>query len=612
MSGKTGSNRMRWIAGGALVVVAIGISVPVTLFTLPNVLPATARASLADLPLVTSPSARAVAAAIAFQTDQEPETLERVEQLADAAIRDEPLEVDAIRSLSFVRAYQGRPQEAMRLLRYGESLSKRDLVTELALAVESRRVGDDDEAIRHYGHALSTTGKNYDLLVEQVITATADSDFARELGRAMAKGPSWRVRFTPLFVSRNEDPASLSAWAEGMWANGVPGDEQGTASSVVNRLLRVGAIDEAARLIHRIDATGGEAGPLVRNGGFEQSDAGSLDWKYETGASLSSLPVPAQDGKGRVLEMRAGSGHLGNTARQTLALDPGPYVLSARLWSNGQADTGMPQVRLSCVAGDGEIVEIRRGDDGENRSADFTVPDDCPVQYIDVRFGSSVFVTDSRGYADDISIETRCIELAEPSAAATLSPVEEDPEHGWPDQHVQQIARHVVPDPVMANRPEMIEISRLHQDRHCPHGRQRNARGQLAPEDQCDDQPDRHAQMDMQQRPQVFVLRDPLLLEMFVTGDDPRDETAHDSGFSCGSHRDRDLAFTCLSGGVAALTRFAAARDVAGNLALTGGIELESGQSRGRDQKQCRAYKKFLGHRLPLDKLKVCLSLPIA
>ena len=35
----------------------------------------------------------------------------------------------------------------------------------------------------------------------------------------------------------------------------------------------------------------------------------------------------------------------------------------------------------------------------------FAVPEDCPVQFLDVVFGSSMFVTDSRGRVDDIAIE---------------------------------------------------------------------------------------------------------------------------------------------------------------------------------------------------------------
>ncbi|WP_341714003.1 hypothetical protein, partial [Erythrobacter sp.] len=334
MTKRTISNRTRWIAGGVLVIAAIGLSVPVTLLTLPNVLPAKMRAKLADMPIASSPPARSSAAALAFQADQSPQTLDRVETLAREAILDDPLEVSAIRSLSFVKAYRGDGEGAMRLLRYGENLSRRDLMTELALAMEAKRIGNGEEMIRHYGHALATTGRSYDLVVSQLIDAAADPEVARELGQAMARGPEWRTRLMPLFIVRNEDKASLSAWAEGLWGKGVPTEDRASAGTVVNQLLKLGANAEAAQLIHALDA-GGDRGArrtLVRNGDFEDKNVAALGWSYQSGASLSAMPMPAEDGKGRVLEMRAGSGHLGQVARQVMALGEGQYALSARLW----------------------------------------------------------------------------------------------------------------------------------------------------------------------------------------------------------------------------------------------------------------------------------------
>jgi len=395
-------NKLRWAGGAVLVVVAAGLSGIVTMFTLPNVLPGVERGRLADAPIATSPASRSAAAAIALVEDQEPATLDMAERLATATVMDDPLDVSAIRTLSFVQAYRGNAQQAMRLLRYGESLSRRDLMTELALGLDAQQTAGDAAAIRHYGHALSTTRRGYDLIVTQVLEASQDPAFARALGVAMADRPTWRDRFLPAFVGRNENPEALTAMAQGLWSKGVPVADRGTAAAVTSRLLRLGAADDAATLIGMIR---GKDARLVQNGDFEETDARALGWRYESGASLSALPVPDEEGRGRVLEVHAGSGHLGSVARQMLALAPGQYRLSARLSANAEADAGMPRVTIGCDSADDELADLRRSETGERVAMSFAIPNDCPVQFLDVVFGSSMFVTDSRGRVDDIAIE---------------------------------------------------------------------------------------------------------------------------------------------------------------------------------------------------------------
>lgn len=398
------ANKARFAIGAGLMVVAAASSVVVTMFTLPNVVRGVERSKMAHAPIATSPSARANAAAIALVESHDEATLDMAQKLATAAVLDDPLEVSAIRSLSIIHAYRGDADKSLQILKYGESLSRRDLMTELALALESQRVGENAVAVRHYGHALATTRRGYDVIVAQMLTASQDPAFATALGQALGRKPNWRDRFLPAYVGRSEDPAALLNVAKAMWADGVPAAEREQAVGLTDRLLRLGAQDDAAQLIGMIR---GKSDTIVENGDFEDSDTAALGWRYESGASLSAMPVPDEHGRGRVLQMRSGSGHLGTVARQTLALAPGEYVLSARMSANAQADKGMPQVTLQCVDADDPLVVLRRSDSGEAGSTGFAIPEACPVQYLDVRFGSSMFVTDSRATVDDIAIARR-------------------------------------------------------------------------------------------------------------------------------------------------------------------------------------------------------------
>lgn len=407
-AGKMAKGRI--VAGMIACLGATGLSVPIVLFTMPNVVPGAVRAQLVGLPLIVSPEARAAAAAIALATDQSDETLDRAERWANEAVLADPLEESAIRSLSFVNAYRGNSDKAMKILRYGESLSKRDLMTELAVAMDSRQSGDNAQAIRHYGHALGTTVRGYDLIVEQLLADTVqDIGFARDLGTALAARPGWRDRFLPFYIARTQNPAALDATIDAMWADGVPDADRVLASRALTQLLRLGSTDSAAKLIAKVAGKGGAA--RVRDGGFEDGPNVPLGWEIERSASFSGLAVPKEDGDGKVLELGASSGHAGTAASQILALPSGAYRLSGQLWSDSDADSGMPRLQVRCVDSDDTIAELRTAEGASSvaearpLSTPFTVPETCVVQYIEVRFGSSLFVSRSHGWVDNIEIE---------------------------------------------------------------------------------------------------------------------------------------------------------------------------------------------------------------
>ncbi|WP_066847521.1 hypothetical protein [Croceicoccus marinus] len=402
--------KRRIVAAAVTCTVAAVLSVPIVLFTMPNVVPGTVRAQLVGLPLIVSPEAREAAAAIALATDQSEETLARAETWANEAVLDDPLAESAIRSLSFVNAYRGDDRKAMEILRYGESLSKRDLMTELALALDARQSGENAAAIRHYGHALGTTVRGYDLIVEQMLGSTGqDPDFARDLGTAMAARPGWRDRFLPFYIARSQDPAALGATIAAMWEGGVPEGDRPMAMRALAKMLALGATGDAARLIRLV--TGPSSAKQIRDGDFDKGGDTAFGWELERGASFSALPVPREDGDGMVLELNASSGHAGTVASQILALPPGSYRLSGRLWSDDKADRGMPRIELRCAGADTPTAELRKAEDARSVAAaqalstGFVIPQGCPVQYVDVKFGSSLFVANSQGWVDGIAID---------------------------------------------------------------------------------------------------------------------------------------------------------------------------------------------------------------
>ena len=173
-------------------------------------------------------------------------------------------------------------------------------------------------------------------------------------------------------------------------------------------MLKMGSTGDAARLIRLV--TGPTLAAQIRDGDFDKGTDTAFGWELERGASFSALPVPREDGNGMVLELNASSGHAGTVASQILALPPGSYRLSGRLWSDEKADRGMPRLELRCAGADEPAAELRKGEDARSVAAaqmlstGFVVSEECPVQYVDVKFGSSLFVANSEGWVDNIGI----------------------------------------------------------------------------------------------------------------------------------------------------------------------------------------------------------------
>ncbi|QNE05553.1 hypothetical protein [Croceicoccus marinus] len=101
----------------------------------------------------------------------------------------------------------------------------------------------------------------------------------------------------------------------------------------------------------------------------------------------------------------------GTVASQILAQQPGSYRLSGRLWSDDTANRGMPRIEMRYAGADTPTAELRKAGDARSVAAaralstGFVIPQGCMVQYVDVKFGSSMFVANNQGWVDGIAID---------------------------------------------------------------------------------------------------------------------------------------------------------------------------------------------------------------
>lgn len=307
--------------------------------------------------------------------DAAPTTRARADQLARTALRQDPTAVVAAATLGINTHIRGDSRGAQRLINYAQTLSRRDLASQIWLIENSVANGDVSQALRHYDIALRTSPKSMELLFPILAGALAEPDVRRALTRTLATRPPWSALFVEYVSANGPDPRATAMLFR-------DADRAGYSVSGLSRMLLTdtlasrGLFGDAWSLYasFRRDADRRSS----RDPAFlaELSNPTVFDWRPVNDAGISaSLPRGA-------LEFAVPSSVGGTLAEQTQLLPPGDYRIEGR--SNGidQAQGSSPYWRLTCNDG----REIGRVEVPNSASASgafsgrFIVPAGCLAQ----------------------------------------------------------------------------------------------------------------------------------------------------------------------------------------------------------------------------------------
>lgn len=386
-------------------VLAAGILAVLSLyFTLPNVAPPAQLALLSLLPGGSSASARAAMAQVRLAADSADPRRAAAERLAKAALRQEPSNVAAIRALAGVYAARGDEEQAARLLNYGETMTRRDALTNLALGELAAKRADAAGTVRYYGRVVATSQLFGDTAGDRLMVASNDPAVARALGRALRRDPPWEGRFMSRFVRSTETARGLFATLAAIASPEATPDERTYLGFGFRTLLKAGLTEEAAVLYRRVHDG---AGPLLRDADFEAQVSDPFGWQLVSEGALSALEAPVEGGRGRRLDVVADAGQAGVVGDQILALTPGRYRLSAAMGSDAARSLEWPAVTVACTDAKTLLVSYsrQRAGDMHPSSQEFSVPQSCPLQVLSIVFGAAFDASRSEGWVDDIGIE---------------------------------------------------------------------------------------------------------------------------------------------------------------------------------------------------------------
>lgn len=341
-----------------------------------------------------SATARAAAASAMLQERPGRQGIAAARALALAALRREPVNAIASRTAGFTAMLSGDAQEARRFFEYSESLSRRDLPTQLWLIEDKVQRNDINGALRHYDRALRVSSEARSLLIPILVQASADRAIALPLSELLKARPLWWSAFVDALITEGRSPAALAFIVHRLRLRPDDAGERERLAHALSTLAGRGAIGEAYA-IYRDARPEPERSALLRNGGFESGDSlGPFDWWLVDESGLAAVRERRDGSSGDfALSLVAGNGRGGEVARQLLVLRPGRYRLTMRAGDIVGDPLARPIVQFACARGQQtSLAQIRlpTATSGGSRIAEtITVPSSgCEAQLLTISTGS--------------------------------------------------------------------------------------------------------------------------------------------------------------------------------------------------------------------------------
>ena len=307
---------------------------------------------------------------------------------ASDALRQGPINPQALRTLGIIAELEGDRAQAAGLMSAAFALDRRDLSVSLWLIEEHVRRNDVTGALRHYDIALRTSRRAQGVLFPVLLEAAEREALLPHLAEMIGQGADWADPFGDALVESEIDPRAKVALADAL--NGKRWFGPAFRQKLLAGLVRSQHYQLAAKVAGR----SGQYDPRLRNALELPIGGGPFDWKLANGYQVESTVY--EDGGGSRLAVRMSPEFRDSPARVLLLLPPGRYQLGSQLSRPAQDASARWQV--ACAQAGGVTLAdlaVRQ----EPARAEFSVPANCDAQWFSLKL-SSVATS-----PDDIEIE---------------------------------------------------------------------------------------------------------------------------------------------------------------------------------------------------------------
>ncbi len=394
-------SKAEWAVRGTLTAIAAVIGFQSVAFTIAQV---TARNDPASAYRLAPGNARASAllAASLSGADASPADRRRADELAWNALRHDPTAVTAVSALGFNAQVRGDTAAAKRLFEYAQTLSRRDLQSQLWAIEYAVSQGDVAGTLRHYDIALRTAPEFAPTLFPVLVSASADPDIRKALIRKLAGGAPWSEGFINFAAASGADPQAITQLFVGLNRAGVAVPDNARAS-LVGKLISAGALDDA--WAYYAEGRRGADRRQSRDPHFRNETTPSLlDWVPISDSGVSASIQ--RDGDGGVLEFSAPASVGGPVVEQMQLLPPGEYRIQGHSSDIDQTAEARPYWVLQCREGRelGRVALPNSADAKGEFEGRFTVPQGCPAQMLALIVRPSETVSGVSGRIDRVQL----------------------------------------------------------------------------------------------------------------------------------------------------------------------------------------------------------------
>lgn len=301
--------------------------------------------------------------------------LPRAGRLARQALRQDPTAIGAVTALGLVNEQSRRAAAAARLFEYSNSLSRRDLPTQLWKIETAVSRGDVAGALHQYDIALRTSRHAPDLLFPVLVSAVADPTIRMALVRTFRGQPAWGPLFVEYAASNGPDPHVTSLLFQDFQRGGIR-IAPVAQTVLIDTLASRGAFDDAWLYYRAVRPNSDRRRSRDPRFNAELAMPTVFDWRIVDDSAINASIQRGDDGG--LVDFSAPSGVGGKVVQQLQLLPVGRYRLSGRAANLAALGSDSPYWVATCQDGRelGRIDVPRAGE----FSGLIDVPTGCTAQ----------------------------------------------------------------------------------------------------------------------------------------------------------------------------------------------------------------------------------------
>lgn len=319
---------------------------------------------------------------------------------ASEALRNNPLEVAAIRELGLAADALGEEDKADALMAIAGSRSLRDMPTQAWLVDRSVRQGRIAEALHRIDALARAAPDVRDSLLPMLVSLADREDTRKPLTEFLASNPPWRTWFLEQLAARAPTPVALLAVLEGLHkAAGAPLPADDLRPYLI-RLIDMGLIDQAYLSFIRFFVPPDQLASLgnVYNGNFDDPPSRlPFDWTVRDNGTATAAVVNRGDGTGvnpALLVEFAYGRVMFKDVWQMLALAPGAYRLTGQVRADGLRNERGMYWRVYCLGERRTVIGETERETGTSPwhefALTFQVPADCRGQLLRLELAARI------------------------------------------------------------------------------------------------------------------------------------------------------------------------------------------------------------------------------